>query len=60
MILESRDFEPDFTFSDSENFKIVSLKIFIFWKIFIRADKIEIKSVQNCALKIFSFENFDF
>ena len=39
---------------------VFSLKIFIFWKIFIRADKIEIKSVQNCALKIFSFENFDF
>ena len=39
---------------------VFSLKIFIFWKIFIRGDKIEIKSVQNCALKTFSFENFDF
>ena len=39
---------------------VFSLKIFIFWKIFIRADKIEIKSVQNCALENFSFENFDF
>ena len=40
---------------------VFSLKIFIFWKIFIRADKIEIKSVQNCTLeKFFSFENFDF
>ena len=32
---------------------VFSLKIFIYWKIFIRADKIEIKSVQNCVLEIF-------